>query len=162
MITLKLQPKRAILAIRLSMCYLNHPLNRRYPFPYWREYGMGTNEPTTTNQGWWMTRSCKRRRRIWSQANHRKVRWLRRIVLHYQMSVEIGLHRICRCQSGIEVRLSISGVPRWVEWWMNIIQGDVLKRLVWAEEWTHNWCTELAAVEHIDHHRCLSYQYRCI
>ena len=33
-------------------------------------HGAGTNEPTTTNRGWCVMRSCRRRRWVRSQANH--------------------------------------------------------------------------------------------
>ena len=44
-------------------------------------YGVGMNEPMTTNKRWCMTRSC-RRRWVRSQANHWKVRELGWVRLH--------------------------------------------------------------------------------
>ena len=45
---------------------------------------------------------------------------------------------------------------------LHIIQGDILIWLVWVEEWTHERCTELTAMEYVDPHSCACHHHQCI
>ena len=73
-----------------------------------------------------------------------QVRWLRRI----------GIQRNSECQTGIQVRLSIDGVPRQLKVGIYIIQGDLAVWLVWTEKQAHNGYLERTVVEGIDPHGC--------
>ena len=90
--------------------------------------------------------------------NHRRVRGLGWVSLHMIARIgwlrRIGTQRNNRGQVGIRVRLSISGVPRWLKVKADVILGNLVVRLVWAEKQAYNWHLKQTVVEDVNLHSC--------
>ena len=121
-------------------------------------HGARTNEPTTTNRGWHVMRSWKRRIWVRSDANHWWLRGLRWVSLHVIARIgqfqRIGIQGNCQSQTGIRVRLSISGVPRRQEVLADVVQSNLAVRLVWVEKRARDWNLKRTVVEDVDPHSC--------
>ena len=63
---------------------------------------------------------------------------------------------------GIQVGVIVSGVPRRLKVGTDVIQGNLVVRMMWAEKWAHYWNLKRMVMEDVDPHRCARRHHRGI